>query len=221
MKYQILAAVRVVSLVTFNLHHWVPLVPSFDKLTYLPIVPMANQYLICWTMVIYMELLWMFISIIFHMSDPCSLSYEMTIKRTYTLQYMRNIFKKNSNFHDWRLKWLFHSFNIKHIILSINHTDNGSETSHILTTLFVWMMVFNATFNNISVISWRSVLFVEETGVPGENHRPVASHWQTLSHDVVHLALIGIRTHNISVIGTDRTGSCKSNYYTITARDGS
>jgi hypothetical protein len=28
---------------------------------------------------------------------------------------------------------------------------------------------FNATFSNISVISWRSVLLVEETG---ENHRP-------------------------------------------------
>jgi hypothetical protein len=37
------------------------------------------------------------------------------------------------------------------------------------------VMVFNATFNNISVISWRSVSLVEETGVPGENHRPVAS----------------------------------------------
>ena len=36
-------------------------------------------------------------------------------------------------------------------------------------------MVLDATFNNISVISWRSVLLVEETGVPGENHRPVAS----------------------------------------------
>ena len=42
--------------------------------------------------------------------------------------------------------------------------------------LFVCLMVFSATFNNISVISWRSVLLVEETGVPGENHRPVASH---------------------------------------------
>jgi hypothetical protein len=46
-------------------------------------------------------------------------------------------------------------------------------------------MVFNATFNNISVISWRSVSLVEETRVPGENHWPVASHWQTLSHNVV------------------------------------
>jgi len=36
-------------------------------------------------------------------------------------------------------------------------------------------MVFNATFNNISVILWRSVLLVEETGVSGENHRPAAS----------------------------------------------
>ena len=40
----------------------------------------------------------------------------------------------------------------------------------------VWFMVFNATFNNISVISWRQVLLVQETGVLCENHQPVASH---------------------------------------------
>ena len=45
--------------------------------------------------------------------------------------------------------------------------------------------MFNLTFNNISVISRRSDLLVEETGVPGENHRHAASHWQTLSHNVV------------------------------------
>ena len=45
--------------------------------------------------------------------------------------------------------------------------------------------MFNTTFNNISVISWQSVLLVEETGLHGENHQPVASHWQTLSHNVV------------------------------------
>jgi len=32
----------------------------------------------------------------------------------------------------------------------------------------VWFMVFNATFNNFAVISWRSVLLVEETAVPRE-----------------------------------------------------
>jgi len=36
---------------------------------------------------------------------------------------------------------------------------------------------------------------VEETGVPGENHRPVASHWPTSSHNVVSN---GVRTHNFS-----------------------
>ena len=46
-------------------------------------------------------------------------------------------------------------------------------------------MVLNATFNNISVISWRSFLLVKETGGHGENHWPVASHWQTWSHNVV------------------------------------
>jgi len=46
-------------------------------------------------------------------------------------------------------------------------------------------MIFNATLNNICVISWRTVVLVEETGVPGENHWHVASHWQTLSHNVV------------------------------------
>jgi len=54
-------------------------------------------------------------------------------------------------------------------------------------------MVLNATFNNISVISWWSVLLVEETG---ENHQPATSHWKTLSHNVIFLALSTIRTHN-------------------------
>jgi len=50
-------------------------------------------------------------------------------------------------------------------------------------------MVFNTLFKNISVISWLSVLLVEETGVPGENHRPATIHCQTLSHNVVSSTL--------------------------------
>jgi hypothetical protein len=40
--------------------------------------------------------------------------------------------------------------------------------------LFI-LFALNATFSNISAISWRPVLVVEEAGVPGENHRPWAS----------------------------------------------
>ena len=62
-----------------------------------------------------------------------------------------------------------------------------------MTMLVVWFrfMVFNATFNNISAISWRSVLLVEETRVLGENHRPVAIHRQTVgSYNVDSLKMI-------------------------------
>ena len=67
-------------------------------------------------------------------------------------------------------------------------------------------MVFNATFNNISVISWWSVLLVEETG---ENYRPVASHWQTLSAFLFWLKQLNLNIlvssfHNDMVLYTKR-----------------
>jgi hypothetical protein len=43
----------------------------------------------------------------------------------------------------------------------------------------VRVIVFNATFNNMSVISRQSVLLVEETGVPREKHQPSLSDFTT------------------------------------------
>ena len=67
-------------------------------------------------------------------------------------------------------------------------------------------------YSTNEIIGW-----LEKTGVPGENHRPDTSHWQTLSHNVVSSTprLSGIRTHNFSGDSTDCTGSCKSNYHAI------
>jgi hypothetical protein len=48
----------------------------------------------------------------------------------------------------------------------------------------IWASLFHP-LNNISVKSWPLISLVEETGVPRENHWPVASHWQALSHNVV------------------------------------
>jgi hypothetical protein len=53
--------------------------------------------------------------------------------------------------------------------------------------------------------------------IGGGNHWPVASHWQTLSHIVVHLAWAGFELTTSVVIGTDCIGNCKSNYHMITA----
>jgi hypothetical protein len=53
--------------------------------------------------------------------------------------------------------------------------NTGAREYH--TTLKgIRAMVLNATFNNISILLSRKVLLVEETGLPGENHQPVASH---------------------------------------------
>jgi hypothetical protein len=41
---------------------------------------------------------------------------------------------------------------------------------------------------------------VEETGVPGENHRPAASHPQTLSHNVVSIKTNETDCHDITGI---------------------
>jgi hypothetical protein len=63
----------------------------------------------------------------------------------------------------------FHFANVMQVVLELG----------ICTRLFrigMRFMVFDATFNNISVILLRSVLLVEETRVPGENNRPVTSH---------------------------------------------
>jgi hypothetical protein len=79
-------------------------------------------------------------------------------------------------------------------------------------------MVYNATFYNISAISWRSVLFGEETGVSGENHHPPAG-----SHKIYHIMLY--RVHHIMsrfdlatlvMIGTNSIDSCIPSYHTIT-----
>jgi hypothetical protein len=63
---------------------------------------------------------------------------------------------------------------------------------------------------------YRGVLLVDETGRPGENHRPVASHWHILLNDVVSFeytsAWARFKLTTLMVIGTDCTGSCKSNY---------
>ena len=56
-------------------------------------------------------------------------------------------------------------------------TGKITLTKYMCSGIFrVMVMVFNATINNISVISLLSVLLVEETGVSRENHQPAASH---------------------------------------------
>jgi len=70
---------------------------------------------------------------------------------------------------------------IFHVHVSYNGKIVISTTKHWNENMFVnkykWkrgVMVFNTTFINISVTSWRLVLLLEETRISGENHRPAA-----------------------------------------------
>jgi hypothetical protein len=46
----------------------------------------------------------------------------------------------------------------------------GFNFNYLAFQYFEGVIVFNATFNNISVISWLSILLEEETELPGKNH---------------------------------------------------
>ena len=75
-----------------------------------------------------------------------------------------------------------------HCLVPIIKMQNKGVIMLFLITLLEFhggVMVFNTTFNDISAISLWSVLLVKETRVPGGNHWPTTSQWQTVSHNVV------------------------------------
>jgi hypothetical protein len=65
------------------------------------------------------------------------------------------------------------------VVIGSDCTGSWKSNYHTITT------TFNATFIIVSVISWWSVLLVEETRLRWENQQPSASKWQTLYHKVV------------------------------------
>ena len=84
---------------------------------------------------------------------------------------------------------------------------------HVIWNLWVRVMAFNATFNNISVISWQSVLLMEET----EKTIDLPQITAKLYHSVEYTSpWTGFKLTTLSVICTDYKGSCKSNVHTMT-----
>jgi hypothetical protein len=113
---------------------------------------------------------------------------------------MRNAFSysprhMNSNLIDWLIDWLV--FNVQRAIFQLY---SGLEE---ISSTFGWFGLWCLTplSKKFQLYRWDKLFFfLKEIGVPGENHRTAARHWQTLSHNVVSstLHLSGVRIHNVS-----------------------
>ena len=78
----------------------------------------------------------------------------------------------------WQILWLVLTFRFGFRAINAAWISVNEFLHYGIQTIgFEFFGVFNATFSNISAISWRPVLVVEEAGVPGEKHRPWASNW--------------------------------------------
>ena len=119
---------------------------------------------------------------------------------------------------------LYHGVNKLHQLISqilpwnvLNISLYFNKSKIILKKLVrVRIMVINAAFNNIAVISWRSVLLVEEPKECSKNQSSAARHWQTLSHSLYQDTSTWARFEltKLVVTGTDCIRS-KSNHHTI------
>jgi len=71
---------------------------------------------------------------------------------------------------------------------SPKHTSfNYKLFDHLLLGVKSHFLQYTIQFTGKAVLSWQSVLLVDETKVAGENHWSAARHWKTFSHKVLYI----------------------------------
>ena len=143
-----------------------------------------------------------FTPFIFWMSSECDLySTLMTSwESTKLLSLLQTFDIRVAKCKYWNVLWL--DFEFIFYVCLIHFSTKVCYQSNTCLNEYIYrgVMMFNATFNNISVMLWRSVSnsLVKEIWVTRENHWPAASHGQTLSHNVA------LSTPSLSVISNSQ-----------------
>ena len=93
--------------------------------------------------------------------------------------------------------------------------DMKNYRRYLLVIMVMVVLVFNATFNNISVISWWSVLLVEQNR---STRRKLSTCRKSLTNFITWYCIEYTSPERDSLVmkSTDSIGSCQSNHYTIT-----
>ena len=104
-------------------------------------------------------------------------------------------------------------------------TSSSTAPTYIVAIVFkmvyvgLWCLTSRSTIFQLVVYRGDHFLLVEETEVPEENHRHVASQWQTSLHNIISSTPRHERDSSsqyLVAIDTDCIGCCKSSYHTIT-----
>ena len=107
--------------------------------------------------------------------DVCRRILDVYHKRLWKQAFEISNHHKIFNYNDRIRLYKQYQWNTEEIAMNVEISSDN---------IGVRVMVFNATFNNISAISSRSIFLVEETGVSGEKQWPAVSHWQSNTCDV-------------------------------------